>query len=119
MLIGGIVFNTILYFNYYNKSAELEHGIPTDFAFKVFGGKFISYILLICVAIPQINNIIPIIFFTLLLMSGGYTWFWVLQGYIHAKNGRLNVESTPWIERALLVSIFLSLILGYLYMRIK
>lgn len=51
------------------------------------------------------------------LMSGGYFWFCILQGYILAKNDYKDREinnSITWQGKVLVFSIPLSLLLGYL-----
>ncbi|WP_156289879.1 hypothetical protein [Oceanobacillus salinisoli] len=119
MFFGGVVFNTVLFVNFHNKIIEIENGFPIGIVHKLFGWLILAYIILFFFMVFFIDNVIPILYFIIFLTIGGYSRFWILQGYIKAKNNKYkkseNLKHKSWLERILFFNIVLSLLLGYLH----
>lgn len=117
LLFGGFIFNIILSKIYHLKAEDLREGFPRRFIITVFIGMFTFYLIPCSAIFIFTDNTILSIYFLMILMSGGYFWFCILQGYILAKNdykGREIDNSITWQGKVLVFSIPLSLLLGYL-----
>lgn len=118
LFIGGVLFNTILSIKFRGKSEKLENGFPKSIVIKIFGWKLATCTALFFVMLSLTDNIKLNLYFVLLLMFGGYSWFCILQGYIHAKNDKEGKNSSlkqkSWLGRILYFCLALSLLLGYL-----
>lgn len=119
MFLGGIVFNSVSFINFYNNREVLEDGFPKEIVLKIFGWLTVGLTVLFIIRVLLTGDMLTNLYFILLLMFGGYSWFWILEGYIQAKNNkdkkRRSEKNTPWLGRVLFISIAMSLLLGYLY----
>ncbi|WP_134340106.1 hypothetical protein [Filobacillus milosensis] len=120
MFLGGLILNIMLSVKFHHKSEELGNGFPRGIVLKMFGWLSIGYTTVFFVMVLLTSKIIPSLYFVIFLMTGGYSWFWTLQGYIHAKNNKEKYENgdsyNPWLGRLLFLGIALSLLMGYLYL---
>ncbi|MBL5766566.1 hypothetical protein B5V88_06325 [Heyndrickxia sporothermodurans] len=117
LLFGGFIFNIILSKIYPLKAEDLRGGFPRRFIITVFIGMFTFYLISCSAIFIFTDNTVLSIYFLMFLMSGGYFWFCILQGYILAKNDYKDREinnSITWQGKVLVFSIPLSLLLGYL-----
>ncbi len=119
MFLGGVVVNFILFINFYNKREVLENGFPKGIVLKIFGWLSVGFTILFIMMVLLTGIMLTNLYYLLFLMFGGYSWFWILQGYIQAKNHkdkrRQSEKNNPWLGRILFISIAISLLLGYLY----
>lgn len=119
LILGGFVFNLILNICPINEE-ELEEEFPKYFVISTFVGKFILYSLLSIMIFKLTDNIIVSMYYLLFPISGGYFWFCILRGYILAKKDYKEDEidkGITWQGRVMVVSIPLTLILGYFMFR--
>lgn len=119
IFVGGVIFNIILSFKFRTNREGFENGIPKGTVLKIFGWKFVSYLILFFVMVFLTGDIKTYLYLFLFLMIGGYSWFCILKGYIQAKNDKEgkddSIKQKSWLGRILFISIALSLLFGYLY----
>lgn len=119
MFVGGVIFNIILSFKLRANREELENAFPKGMVLKIFGWKFVAYSILFFVMVFLTGDIKTYLYYFLFLMIGGYSWFCSLKGYVQAKNDKKgkddSIMKNSWLGRILIISITLSLLLGYLY----
>jgi hypothetical protein len=120
MFIGGIIFDITIFNKYRDAKKDIEDGIPNSTVLKIFCWKLVASSFIFLPVAVLTGEIIPNLYFILLLIMGGYCWFWILEGYIQARNKKNdNSEEdayNPWLERVLFKGIALSLVSGYLYL---
>ncbi|GGJ55334.1 hypothetical protein [Virgibacillus salexigens] len=120
MFIGGIFFDIIIFNKFRDAKKDIEDGIPKSTVLKIFGGQLIASTIILLPVTVLTGEIIPNLYFILLLVMGGYCWFWILEGYIKANNKKNDYNDkddyNPWLGRVLLIGIALSLMLGSLYL---
>lgn len=117
LLLGAFLFNITLSKIYPPKKEDLREGFPRRFIFTVFIGMFTFYLICSSAIFIFTDNTVLSIYFLIFLMSGGYFWFCILQGYILARNDYKGPEinnNITWQGKVLVFSIPLSLLLGYL-----
>ncbi|MEZ7792195.1 hypothetical protein [Niallia circulans] len=120
MFVGGVIFNIILSFKLRANREGLENAFPKGMVLKIFGWKFVAYSTVFFIMMVITGDIKPYLYYFLFLMIGGYSWFFILKGYIQAttdKQGKdEGLRKKSWLGRILFFSIILSLLLGYLYL---
>ena len=99
LLLGGLIFNIILSKIYPLKAKDLRRGFPRRFIITVFIGMFTFYLISCSAIFIFTDNTVLSVYFLMFLMSGGYFWYCILQGYILARNdhkGREINNSITW-----------------------
>lgn len=117
LLLGALIFNTILAKIYPIKVEEISKGFRIRVILNLFVGKLPLDLLFFNVILVITDNVVLSLYFLMFLTSGAYFWFCILRGYILARKNYKGSEinnNIPLKGKVLVFSIPVSLLLGYL-----